>query len=92
MGATDAKKAAPWAAPWAAPNTDTNTENKLSGRKFIFNIDFCTENCEIVDIAALDSSNMKVEGIACYGCNLLVLMRRSRQVALTPGIDPLYSR
>ena len=51
----------------------------------LFNIrrEFCTENGEIVDLAASGSTNVKVEGIVCYGCNLLVLAEG--QVALTPG-------
>ena len=81
LEATDAKKAA----PLAAPNIDMNTENAEWKKVYLTpqEIEFCTENGEIVGLAASDSSNMKVEGIACYGCNLLVLAEG--QVALTPG-------
>ena len=77
LEASDAKK--------VAPNTDANIENSEWKKVYLTSqkIDFCTENGELVDLAASDSSNMKVEGIACYGCNLLVLAEG--QVALTPS-------
>ncbi|XP_065886059.1 serine/threonine-protein kinase Nek8-like, partial [Dysidea avara] len=55
LEATDAKKAA----PLAAPNIDMNTENAEWKKVYLTpqEIEFCTENGEIVGLAASDSSN-----------------------------------
>jgi len=77
LEASDAKK--------VAPNTEANTENNEWKRVYLTSqeIEFCNENGELVDLTASDSNKLKVEGIACYGCNLLVLAEG--QVALTPS-------
>ena len=45
-------------------------------------LQFCTEDGVMLDTAAYNILKLKVEGIACYGCNLLVLAEG--QVAITP--------
>ena len=66
------------------PNIDANIE--INDWKKVHltpqEIEFCTETGEVLDLAASDSSKMKVEGITSYGSNLFVLTER--QVALAP--------
>ena len=45
-------------------------------------IEFCTKNGVMLDVASSEITKLKVEGIACYGCNLLVLTEG--QVAASP--------
>lgn len=45
-------------------------------------IQFCTENGVMLDVASSEVTKLKVEGIASYGSNLLVLAEG--QVAITP--------
>ena len=45
-------------------------------------IEFCTKNGVMLDVASSEITKLKVEGIACYGCNLLVLTEG--QVAVSP--------
>ena len=45
-------------------------------------LQFCAENGVMLDTASFNIRKLKVEGIACYGCNLLVLAEG--QVAVSP--------
>ena len=75
LESTDAKKQA----------TNTETPSNANDWKKVFlsshEIQFSTENGVMLDVVSSEVSKLKVEGIACYGCNLLVLAEG--QVAVT---------
>jgi len=68
----------------ATPNMEMVTDVNDWKKVFLSSheIQFCTENGVMLDTGASEIIKLKVEGIACYGCNLLVLTEG--QVALTP--------
>lgn len=67
-----------------APNSDTSANINDWKKVFLSSheIQFCTENGVMLDVASSEISKLKVEGIACYGSNLLVLAEG--QVAVVP--------
>lgn len=67
-----------------APNMETLGDVNEWKKVFLSSheIQFCTENGVMLDMGAFEIIKLKVEGITCYGCNLLVLTEG--QVALTP--------
>lgn len=77
LESTDAKK--------HAPNVEAPTNVNDWKKVFLSSheIQFCTENGVMLDVAFSEITKLKVEGIACYGCNLLVLTEG--QVAIAPS-------
>ena len=77
LESTDAKK--------QVTNTEAPTNANDWKKAFLSSheIQFSTENGVMLDVVSSEVSKLKVEGIACYGCNLLVLAEG--QVAITPS-------
>ena len=77
LESTDAKK----------QTTTTEISSNASDWKKVFlsshEIQFSTENGVMLDVASSEITKLKVEGIACYGCNLLILAEG--QVAISPS-------
>ena len=77
LESTDAKK----------QTTNTETSSNASDWKKVFlsshEIQFSTENGVMLDVASSEITKLKVEGITCYGCNLLILAEG--QVAISPS-------
>lgn len=67
-------------------NSNVEAQSNFNDWKKVFltshEIQFCNENGVMLDVASSEITKLKVEGIACYGCNLLVLTEG--QVANTP--------